>query len=147
MRVFGPLRYRAMTIIATIVLFASLSGCLFVPVAHEHRNHECDLVTKRWTVDVRADGSFYCADEYCAALVLGTAAISGVVSGSIALVGNTLHWLEIQGKCDDGMIKRAADSFVGPLKDEGGVVIENEQQLKELIKEKSAEQGATASIE
>jgi len=75
------------------------------------------------------------------------AAVSGVVSGSIALVGNTLHWLETQGKCDDGMLKRAADSFVRPLKEEGGVVIDSEEQLKEIIKEKSPDQGATVSIE
>lgn len=27
-----------------------------------------------------------------------------VASGSIVLVGNTMHWLEYHGTCDDGML-------------------------------------------
>ncbi|MGD8569907.1 MAG: hypothetical protein PVJ39_17605, partial [Gammaproteobacteria bacterium] len=29
-----------------------------------------------------------------------------LLSGSIVLVGNTLHWLEFHGRCDDGIVSR-----------------------------------------
>ena len=34
-----------------------------------------------------------------------------VVSGSIVLIGNTLHWLEYQGRCDDGVIQQGLALF------------------------------------
>lgn len=37
---------------------------------------------------------------YVLGLYGGVAAGSAVVSGSIVLVGNTIYWLEEQGKCD-----------------------------------------------
>lgn len=29
-----------------------------------------------------------------------------IVSGSIVLVNNTLHWLEYQGRCDKGLVRK-----------------------------------------
>lgn len=34
-----------------------------------------------------------------------------VLSGSIVVVGNTVHWLERQGKCEDGYLKQKTDEF------------------------------------
>lgn len=39
-----------------------------------------------------------------AALGIVIPAGSLVVSGSIVLTGNTLHWLEYHGTCDDGLL-------------------------------------------
>ncbi|OAI51472.1 hypothetical protein AYO46_01400 [Betaproteobacteria bacterium SCGC AG-212-J23] len=48
-----------------------------------------------------------CGDARGCALFLvaigAVAAASVVISGSVVLVGNTIHWLEKQGKCPAGL--------------------------------------------
>jgi hypothetical protein len=43
---------------------------------------------------------------------------SALISGSIVLTGNTVHWLEYQGTCSDGYLNSAKqklfDSFGSP---------------------------------
>ncbi len=34
---------------------------------------------------------------------------SAIYSSSVYLVGNTLHWMEYQGKCDEGMLRKSLD--------------------------------------
>jgi len=49
--------------------------------------------------------------EICLASLVASASSSIVVSSSIVLVGNTVHWLERQGRCEDGYLKRKVDEF------------------------------------
>ena len=37
-------------------------------------------------------------------IALGGATTSYIVSGSIAVVGNTVHWIEKKGRCEDSYI-------------------------------------------
>ncbi len=84
----------------------TLSGCVFVPRTTSSYNEECQIVEKQMklTVALLMDQPPNCSKaEDCAvflALLGGVAAGSAVVSGSVVLVGNTLYWLEEQGKCD-----------------------------------------------
>jgi len=48
--------------------------------------------------------------DICLASLLASAS-SIVVSGSIVLVGNTVHWLERQGTCEDGYLKQKVGEF------------------------------------
>lgn len=75
----------------------------------------CQLSTKKMQL-VALGGLFEgCAGagEGAAVLCLTTALYStttAIVSGSIVLVGNSLHWLEKQGKCEEGLLKAAIEA-------------------------------------
>jgi len=59
-----------------------------------------------------------CSNAHPACLpVLGifVPAISTVVSGSIYIVGNTIHWLEYQGRCDSETIEIKAKALKDSL--------------------------------
>lgn len=65
-------------------------------------------------------GSARCHSDECEALLIVVAAIpvgSFIVSGSIVLVGNTVHWLEQQGRCDDGVIQTGLNKFLNLVTD------------------------------
>jgi len=80
----------------------------------EDQNYDqaCELTTKKLDLGVTVipwEETESC-DEKC--LVL-PAIVSGgtlVVSGSIVLTNNTLHWLEYQGKCNLGLGKYLTNS-------------------------------------
>ncbi len=38
---------------------------------------------------------------------------SFIISGSVVLIGNTAHWLEYQGRCEQGIVQRSASLFTG----------------------------------
>lgn len=77
-----------------------LAGCVVVPVTVEGFDPACRVVTHHMelqSVQVQALGR--CGDNYCAALVLGVAAATAIVSGSIAVVGNVAYWAEHRASC------------------------------------------------
>jgi hypothetical protein len=52
-----------------------------------------------------------CAATALAAVVVVTAG-SAIISGSIVMTGNTIHWLEYQGTCSDGYLNQAKQLFI-----------------------------------
>jgi len=132
-----------------LLLAVMLNACVFTPVVDERVVDGCTLKTKRWTIktwsavterDIKDQCRGDVANVLCAVAALvgtGTAVVSGIVSGSVYLVGNSVHWLEAQGKCDDGLLNRARKSFADPLEDDGAIAINNDEQLKMIIREKS----------
>jgi hypothetical protein len=60
--------------------------------------------------------SIACGDEACLAVLAVISAGSALVSGSIVLTGNTLHWLEYQGTCSDGYLNSAKQLFLESFK-------------------------------
>jgi len=90
--------------IFTILLFTiMLTSCAYVPkVVHDPDNRRCDLDTKKRTLKLNAQGVYNfhnCPDCLIAAGIYSTA--TAIISGSIVLIGNTVHWLEKRAKCDD----------------------------------------------
>jgi hypothetical protein len=88
---------------AALIVAASASACVVVPVVDMRADVSCDLTTRQVTLDVQqiaALGGCY-GDACLAQLVVGGVvfATSLVVSGSVAIVGNTLHWIERVRKC------------------------------------------------
>ncbi len=89
-----------------LALVPLLSACIAVPVIDHSRPVPCAMVTRelRLTV-VELQDVYRCrrGDECLAALALGGAIFvaSTVVSGSLVIVGNTLHWMETSGRCTD----------------------------------------------
>ena len=90
-------------VLGAAVLAALLSACVVVPVERQTYDPDCRIARREITLETAVIGGFgHCQGNDCAALLatmgLVTAA-SVVVSGSIAVVGNVLYWLEHQGRC------------------------------------------------
>lgn len=80
-----------------------LAGCVVVPRTVENYDPQCRVVAKHMTLEAWQVASLGgCSNEGCVVLLAAagvTAAASAVVSGSIAVVGNAVYWLERQGRC------------------------------------------------
>jgi hypothetical protein len=80
-----------------------LSACVVVPRTEIVFDDDCKILKRQMVLEVQQIGYFGgCANEGCAALLVGIGAVaagSAVVSGSIALVGNVVYWLERRGQC------------------------------------------------
>ena len=94
------------------LLSATLSACVVVPKQVASYDPNCAVSTNKYELSIEqieefnalnCDSNNGCRLDFAeeivsSALMLTTSAI---VSGSIALTGNTLYWLETQGKCPD----------------------------------------------
>ena len=86
-----------------VALAASLSACVMVPRTVVRYDPECHIVARQMTLDAVQIASLGgCSNHGCVTLLAvagATAAASTVISGSIAIVGNVVYWLERQGQC------------------------------------------------
>ncbi|MBX3623147.1 MAG: hypothetical protein KF891_24530 [Rhizobacter sp.] len=80
-----------------------LAACVVVPRTDIVFDDECKILRRTMVLDVQQIGVFGgCSNDGCVTLLVGAgvvAAASAVVSGSIAVVGNAVYWLERQGRC------------------------------------------------
>ena len=87
------------SILALLIIFC-ITSCVFVPVISRKQPYttHCDMVIKKLSLkSAIADEFRDHHDQLEFMIVLGLA--SAVVSGSIVLIGNTLHWSEYKIKC------------------------------------------------
>ncbi|MDP2561593.1 hypothetical protein [Psychrobium sp. 1_MG-2023] len=95
-------------LITFLVLLSS--ACVFVPeqTVPSQLIRPCDTITKKYTLEVKEVESLDCAGNAigCLVAVAGAPAASLVVSGSVVLVGNTLHWLEYHSRCEGGAVDK-----------------------------------------
>ncbi|MCL1125579.1 hypothetical protein [Shewanella surugensis] len=88
------------------------------PASPPPRFTACHTVTHQWELQTKALGSLrgcqyssqlsgICVVTFGLIVPLG----SLIVSGSVYVVGNSLHWLEYQGRCDDGAIQQGLALF------------------------------------
>jgi len=88
---------------AALALIGLLEGCIVVPRTTSSYDRDCQVVSKHVElepVQIAALGG--CSNAGCAALLAFagvTAAASAAISGSIAVVGNVVYWMEKQGQC------------------------------------------------
>jgi len=89
-----------------VALSFFVSGCVFYPRTIEYYDAGCDikyrtlvLGTEEMKKDCSGQKLKDPQSEACFALVVAMSAGSAIVSGSIVVVGNTVYWLEKQGKC------------------------------------------------
>ena len=87
-----------------LALALLLSACVAVPVIDHRAPVPCPLVTRQLTLTVvEMQGAYRCqrTEECLASVVVGSAlfAASTLVSGSVVIVGNTLHWMERNSRC------------------------------------------------
>jgi hypothetical protein len=93
--------------ISTISL---LTSCVFVPKESEKQLYavNCNMFTRQLTLSPQEIKGHICnADDSAEACLMVYGIIlpvsSFVISGSIVLIGNTIHWLEYQGPCNEGL--------------------------------------------
>jgi hypothetical protein len=94
---------RAAHLVVAATAWLALQGCVMVPVTKLRYAEECRTVVKQMTMEpVQLASIGGCSNEGCVTLVAlagVTAAASAVVSGSVAVVGNVVYWLERGGRC------------------------------------------------
>jgi hypothetical protein len=82
---------------------ALLQGCVVLPRTDTVYDAQCQVMRRQMTLEVQQIGAFGgCANEGCAMLLAASGVVavaSTVVSGSIAVVGNVVYWIERQGQC------------------------------------------------
>ena len=106
---------------AVLASVLALSGCAFVPAGKpsEFSLNGCQFHTPEWELSVKEiDALDFCEDsdddEFVGCLFTAGIIIpvgSFVVSGSFVLLGNTIHWLEYQGTCEDSLLRQKLGSF------------------------------------
>lgn len=105
-----------------------MTACAFVPTVKspDTTQSACSFYTPEWTLSVKyIDERNFCRgthgdDARLCLMTVGVIVPAGslLVSGSIVLIGNTLHWLEYQGTCEDSEVRKKLRSF----RDEVGVL-------------------------
>lgn len=97
-----------------------MTACAFVPAVKslDTTQSVCSFYTPEWTLSVKQiDEANFCRgarDDIDACLLTVGVIIpvgSLLVSGSFVLIGNTLHWLEFQGTCEDAEVHQKLRSF------------------------------------
>ena len=88
-----------------------MSSCAFVPEVSNTQKHyaECPMLTKKLTLNItKAEGEICDDDDDLEACLLFIGVVlpvgSLIVSGSLVLAGNTLHWLEYEASCENGIV-------------------------------------------
>ena len=111
-----------------------LSGCTVYPskVPLDQGYARCELVSRQLALNYewleanthadlwRGLGDCQQSAEVClgayVVIVGGWTAGSAIVSGSVYLAGNTLHWLEYQGRCNNSGLRQLIKRAQPPLK-------------------------------
>lgn len=114
---------RTLRTLFAATLGCALSACVYVPVVDEHQSDaSCKTLTQSLSLDkieMQSNVSYGCREGECLAAMLAGAAVvttgSAIISGSIVLTGNTIHWLEYQGTCSDGYLSKAKHLFLDSL--------------------------------
>jgi hypothetical protein len=88
---------------------ALLCACVVTPKKVASYNETCKVATQKFELTVEQTEVFngiHCSNDDCELDFVGdiasaalTTGVSAIVSGSIAVAGNTLYWLELQGNC------------------------------------------------
>lgn len=94
--------------IISLLIFC-ITSCVFLPETADNQQYynQCKMATKKLTLKVNVDkeysmcgGKDFKEDPLVCLVANGVvASASIVVSGSIVLIGNTIHWLEYQVSC------------------------------------------------
>jgi len=96
--------FRALRKFATIIGTAlPISGCIYYPKRVEVYDSDCNIKTRKLALGVIASNSVpNCSGGNagaCLAAIAAVGPVTAVVSGSIVVIGNTLYWMEKEGRC------------------------------------------------
>ncbi|MBL8343356.1 MAG: hypothetical protein JNL30_17950 [Rubrivivax sp.] len=89
--------------LAATVLAVATTACVVVPATRDVYDPQCGLMRREVTLEAAVIGQFgSCSGQDCAALLAALGIVSAatlVVSGSLAVVGNVVYWLEHEANC------------------------------------------------
>ena len=126
--------------VSLLLIMLLMQSCIVLPKTVPKEDQECLLVTKSMTIDYYTSPDMIdeavdemvhalasdCHEPECLLLFAPIIAISAgslVVSGSIVAAGNTIHWIEKQGRCDDSVTRQVMTDLITSIKELGGSVI------------------------
>ena len=136
----------------SLFTFFSLSilSCLIIPKTENSSDKSCNLVTKSWTFEVREFGkqsncSTDCSEfvrnlvdcgksEDCVHMIAVVTVGWTVVAASVVGVGNTVHWIEKQGRCEQSTVRNSINQLYAKSVDIGGFVLETGKDFVDLFK-------------
>lgn len=138
-----------------LLVMLIIQSCIVIPKTVPEEDQDCLLVTKSMTIDYYTspeliDGavdeminaiSSDCHEPECLLLFAPLVAISVgsfIVSGSIVVAGNTIHWIEKQGRCDGSVTRQALVGLINSAKELGGTVIKTGMELIEWFKKQGS---------
>ena len=137
-------------ILFTLISFAA-SSCLVLPKTENVSDEKCKLVTKSWTLEVRGLGEqnncdAQCGDfvrevvecgksEECIKIIAVVSVGWTVVAASVVGVGNTVHWIEKQGRCEENTVRNSINQLYTTTVDVGGFVLETGNDFVDLFKQ------------
>ncbi len=78
-------------------------------------------------------GDFGKALEALLIIFVGVIVVSTIISGSIVLIGNTLHWIEEKNKCTKSVKAKAVSKLRAKALKEGGKTIDTKEDASALI--------------
>ena len=131
------------TWVPLLVLPLLLASCFTVTPAQEEEI-DCQLWSREWNLNLSdsdlslLEGPITCLEPECLLIVaLSLVAIpitSFIVSGSLVVVGNTVHWLEEQGSCDDSMTQEAINELIETTESAGGIMVQTGEDFMHWLK-------------
>ena len=140
------------TVVLILFLPLIIGSCLVIPKTEHSSVSNCELITKRWTLEfhrIDSNNECYGCDDFvrgviecggeveeCVA-ILATVSIGWtVIAGSVVVVGNTVHWLEKQGSCEDSLVKSSINKLYSSTLDLGGLVINSSSDFVNYLTKK-----------
>ena len=140
--------------VSLIIILLLIQSCIALPKTIPRENQGCLLLTKSMTIDYYTSPEMIdeaveemvhafasdCHEPECLLVFAPIIAISAgslVVSGSIVVAGNTIHWIEKQGKCDDSITRQTLAGLKNSLRELGGSVINTGSGLIEWFKKQA----------
>ncbi len=88
-------------LLSLLLITLWLQGCgYFYPKQIEFYDEDCQIIVKKYVLESVGIGGVgvSCQNEGCLIAMI-PAATTAIISGSIVVVGNTIHWMEKQGRC------------------------------------------------
>ncbi len=126
-----------------LVLSLFIVSCAVVPVKKPHsvRDRACGVSTHEWDLRMVQAGSYSanCNSPECVLSVgmvaVAATSITAIVSGSIVVVGNVVHWVETLGGCDVEKLEKTVNDINAPLIQQGGKPIKTKQALEQELED------------
>ena len=99
-----------------LVIISQIGACAVYPSLDTEAETTCDVFTRQLTLDMTDVDISVCGNVNNGSGILICLGVSGaffvtsaVVSGSVVVVGNTVNFLEQQGRCEDSYLRRKLD--------------------------------------
>lgn len=102
---------------------------------HNPEDIECNLVSRELEIVPPNESRFQYNHVHINSLedavfiVVVIPATSFLVSGSVVVVGNVVHWVEKQGKCEESAINSFTSDINDTITEAGGKIIESSSEF------------------